>query len=174
MLLSPLQNTGKLFSQAWLQERPVVTQEFGKNPQVYKQFGLNGHNGTDFRCKVGTPLFAPCDGVAIVKNDGKAGYGMHVKIRSRHGAREVVLGHMSKVVVTDGQEVNMGQRLGDSGNTGFSTGPHLHFGLRFLVPSSKPVKEWVVKDYSNGYMGYVDPLPHLITWKGTFSTNDHN
>lgn len=173
MLLSPLQNTAKLFSQVWLQERPVITQMFGKNPTMYKPFGLNGHNGTDFRCKVGTPLFAPCDGVAIVRNDGKAGYGLHIKIRSKHGAREVVLGHMSKIVITDGAEVNMGQYVGDSGNTGFSTAQHLHLGLRFLVPSTKKITEWSVRDYNNGYLGWVDPLPHLITWKGTFLHSEH-
>jgi len=170
MLLCPLQNTAAL-QQDWVQKRPYITQVFGDNPQIYKQFGLTGHNGIDFRAAVGTPLFAPCDGIAKVVNDGHLGYGYHIKIRSAVGAKEVVLGHMSIVSIKDGQPVHMGQYLGTTGNSGFSTGPHLHFGLRFLKEGKNDVWKWEVTEYSNGYKGWVNPIQYILTWKGTLLTS---
>lgn len=169
MLLHPIENTAVLKS-TWVQVRPRITQLFGKNRQIYAQFGMDGHNGIDFGVPAGTPIFSPCDGKVKVKKD-TGGYGIHVKIRSHHGAREIVLGHLSKLVVTDGQSVNMGDQIGESGNTGFSTGPHLHMGLRFLTPQQGEIFSWPVANYDNGFFGYVDFLDKLITFKGTHTNS---
>ena len=143
MILCPLQNVG-LLRKEWIQVRPYITQKFGLNPDMYEQFGLDGHNGTDFRAKIGTQVFSPIDGKVKVKKD-ESGYGWHVKIRG--GEREIVLGHLSKFNVIDGQSVHMGDRIGLTGNTGFSTAPHLHFGLRRLKKGTGDIFKWDVKAY---------------------------
>ena len=169
MIISPLENTAiKYMGLYWKQKRPFITQEFGLNPEVYGRFGLDGHNGTDFRCKVGTPIYAPIDGKVKVKDSKSKGYGLHVKIRG--GDREVVLAHLSSVLVKDGDTLRLGQKIGYSGNTGFSTGPHLHFGFRNIIVDRKvkDIFKWKVKNYDNGYMGYWDVMPYTLTFKGTF------
>jgi murein DD-endopeptidase MepM/ murein hydrolase activator NlpD len=160
-----LQNTSILDTK-WIQVRPKVTQIFGINKATYSQFGLQGHNGLDLRCKVGTPLFAPCDGQVKIGFDGAhAGYGKWIKIRS--GDREITLGHLNSQEITDGAYVKMGQLIGYTGNTGFSTGPHLHITLKQLAPSSQNIWLWLVKNQGNGFKGAYDPQPYLLTWKGT-------
>jgi len=170
MLLSPLQNTATLENEIWIQKRPHVTQEFGKNPDIYRQFGLKGHNGIDYRAKVGTPLYAPCDGFTRYRKDSN-GYGWHVRIRSQHSPKEIVIGHMLKFPDKIKGEVNMGDLIGYSGNTGFSTGPHVHYGFRILLESDSNVWKWSVINYGNGYYGYIDPAPYTINWKGTHNEN---
>jgi len=157
MIISPLQNAGALLTGQWLQIRPYVTQGFGERPEVYKQFGLKGHNGLDMRAKIGTSIYAPFEGVAKVINDSN-GYGLHIKIRKDN--LECVLGHLSSVLIQDGQIVYLGQKIGLTGNSGFSTAPHLHFGIRYLNQDGN------VKDQNNGYAGYIDQKDLVITWKG--------
>lgn len=171
MIICPVQNTSTNIFGEWKQKRPRITQEFGLNPQIYNQFGLQGHNGIDYGIPIGTPIFAPFSGWVKVKKD-KNGYGMHVKIRTKEKRLECVLAHLSKFQVTHGQYVNMGDMVGLSGNTGFSTGPHLHFGVRTLLYTSyKDVFKWSVDNYDNGYFGYWDQLPYTLTWKGTSLKN---
>lgn len=167
MLLSPLENTAS-FAGAWVQVKPRITQKFGLNKQIYSRFGLVGHNGVDFGCPVGTPIFAPIEGIIKTGNDGSGGYGLYIKIRRAwHTPVEVVLAHLSNIVVSSGQTVNLGQLIGYSGNTGFSTGAHLHFGLRFLSKDSgEDLFNWSVKDKNNGYAGYINQLDSIITFKG--------
>lgn len=133
-------------------DKIYVTQHFGERPEVYKQFGLKGHNGTDFRTRFwDTPLarryvVSVMDGTVIeVGNQGKKGYGIFVRIRHR-GTEQTVSAHLTKPYVFVGQKVVAGQRIGLTGNTGFSSGPHLHFGWR-------PDK-W---KQNNGFAGYEDP-----------------
>ena len=168
MILSPVQNKAVMDTQ-WIQKRPRLSQHFGLNPQIYSQFGLKGHNGTDFAIPTGTPIYAPMDGEVKVKDDGVRGYGLHVRIRSPYKDAEIVLGHLSTANVTNGSKINMGEIIGYSGNTGFSTGPHLHMGYRKLKPGKQnKVWEWQVFDYSNGYYGYIDVIDWTLTWKGTY------
>lgn len=166
MIPCPLQNYAVFNTVDWVQRRRYVTQEFGKNPQIYSQFGMKGHNGIDYRAKVGTDVFSPIEGKVRVKKS-KGGYGWHVKIRNKL-EKEVVLAHLSKFFVKDGEYVYAQQKIGQTGNTGFSTGPHLHFGIRRLIAGKGDIFKWQVKDYDNGYYGYYDPLPHTSTWKGTY------
>lgn len=172
MILCPVQNTAVL-KQNWVQVRPRISQKFGITPfsDVYKQFGMIGHNGRDYAIPVGTPIFAPMDGEIIVKDSGKEGYGLHIRIRNDQKDLECVLGHLSETLVYGGRKINMGDKIALSGNTGFSFGPHLHCGFRRLRPSDKDVWSWEVLDYDNGYFGYFDHEEFEITWKGTFLKN---
>lgn len=160
MLLSPIQNTGVFLGGQWLQKRPRITQGFGENPAMYDQFGMLGHNGVDYGVPVGTEVFAPFEGDVYQVGDEKGtGYGRYIKLRKDN--LEFVLGHLSEVHVYTGQKVYMGDVIGKSGNTGYSTGPHLHVGVRYI-------EDGRVLNYTNGYKGYVDCLPMFITWKGGF------
>lgn len=139
-------------------DKVYITQKFGKNPNIYKQFGMAGHNGLDFRVRfVDSPLgkryiTAALDGTVIeVGNQGKGGYGVFVRMQHK-GTSQTIYGHLTKAYVKEGDKLKAGDRLGLSGNTGFSTGAHLHFGYR-------PIG-WK-KNYNNGFKGYVDPLPYL-------------
>lgn len=86
------------------------------------------HNGTDFGLPVGTPIIAPSDGVV-----DKAAYsrsaGYYIVLRHRGGWSTVYM-HLSKLLVKQGQRVKLGSTIARSGNTGISTGPHLHYELR--------------------------------------------
>jgi murein DD-endopeptidase MepM/ murein hydrolase activator NlpD len=143
-----------------------VSQKFGARPEVYKQWGLNGHDGVDYSCPTGTKLIAPFDGMIIsVKNSGSAGYGLHVKIWNRKNAC-VLYGHMKSVNVRLWQSVKIGQLIGLSDNTGNSTGPHLHLGLcqtNFLGYR-------INRD--NGFLGWINPLNnHTVKWVVTNPSN---
>lgn len=133
-------------------DKVYITQGFGEWPQHYAQYGMRGHNGLDFRTRfVDSPLAhrytdSVMDGVVTeVTNQGKAGYGLFVRIRHR-GNEETIYAHLSKSYVKVGQKVTAGERVGLTGNTGASTGSHLHMGWRENG-----------YDYNNGYKGYSDP-----------------
>lgn len=116
---------------------------------VYKKYGLVGHNGIDFRVKIGEPVYAICNGTVEHKND-PSGYGKYIKLTSTAKGTVYIYGHLSGYGTNNGATVNKGDIIGYGGNTGFSTAPHLHFEVR--PPSA-------VKN--NGYFGAVDPLPFI-------------
>ena len=92
------------------------------------------HEGMDFASSLGTPIYATADGV--VEDAGwESGFGRMVKIRHDFGV-ETWYGHMSKLRVSAGQRVSKGQQIGDMGNTGRSTGTHLHYEVHV---NGKPV-----------------------------------
>lgn len=125
-----------------------VSQLFGANPAMYARFNYLGHNGIDWAMPVGTPILSPHAGTVIEAREDKDGYGLYVKVEnSKEGS---VLAHFSQLDVKVGQKVSEGQRLGLSGNTGYSTDPHLHWGY-YLMP----------RDRSNGYGGFIDQSPYI-------------
>ncbi len=86
------------------------------------------HSGTDFAAPHGTPIYSTADGV-VVHAGWQSGYGRLVKIQHEFGI-ETRYAHMSKIRVKKGQRVSRGDRIGDMGNTGRSTGTHLHYEVR--------------------------------------------
>lgn len=86
------------------------------------------HKGTDFAAPHGTPIYSTADGV-IVHAGWQSGYGRLIKIQHQFGI-ETRYAHLSKIRVKVGQKVSRGQRIGDMGNTGRSTGTHLHYEVR--------------------------------------------
>ena len=86
------------------------------------------HYGTDFAGPVGTPIYATADGV-ITHAGWSSGYGRLVKIQHEFGI-ETRYGHLNAIRVQGGQRVSRGDRIGDMGNSGRSTGPHLHYEVR--------------------------------------------
>jgi LysM repeat protein len=96
-----------------------------------KTQGIHGYNGVDIGAPVGSTLLAAANGtVQVAKGSGwNGGYGKMVIISHPNGT-QTVYGHMNAVYVTTGQVVSQGEVIGESGNTGKSTGPHLHFEVR--------------------------------------------
>lgn len=86
------------------------------------------HEGIDMAAPVGTPVYATGDGTVIFAG-WQRGYGNVIKIQHELGT-ETRYGHLSKLHVRAGQQVSRGARIGDMGNTGRSTGPHLHYEVR--------------------------------------------
>ncbi len=87
------------------------------------------HTGMDFTAPIGTEIYATGNGVVSkVENDGR-GYGNNIIINHGYGY-ETLYGHMSRFSVRQGQKVNRGDLIGYSGNSGSSTGPHLHYEVR--------------------------------------------
>lgn len=130
---SKLPKTGKGVLQYPL-AKVNITQYFGNtpfasaNPQVYNG---GGHNGIDFSAKVGTPIYAAASGVVLGTGDtdaacGGVSYGKWVLIKHTNGLTSLYA-HLSVIQAYAGQSVSVGDKIGLSGNTGYSTGPHLHF-----------------------------------------------
>jgi murein DD-endopeptidase MepM/ murein hydrolase activator NlpD len=96
-----------------------------------KREGGRVHKGIDVALPVGTPLKAVMDGVVSKAQSGSGShsYGLYVVIE-HSGGKSTLYAHMSKINVKVGDKVTKGQIIGLSGNTGHSTGPHLHFELR--------------------------------------------
>ena len=96
------------------------------------------HNGLDLKVNIGDTIVAAFDGkVRIVKYE-RRGYGKYVVIRHDNGL-ETVYGHLSKQLVEENQLVQAGEVIGLGGNTGRSTGSHLHFETRFLGIAINPI-----------------------------------
>jgi murein DD-endopeptidase MepM/ murein hydrolase activator NlpD len=105
-----------------------------KNGKITTPFGKKGsnwskgfHTGVDFAVKSGTEVLAVANGKIEPANWGKS-YGIQAIQKVEGGW--VIYAHLSKLDVKPGDKVVKGQRIGLSGNTGNSTGPHLHFELR--------------------------------------------
>ncbi len=104
---------------------PITQGYQNYNPGLYR---TGYHTGIDIGVPVGTRLYAPVSG-AVVQAGWNGGYGNSVTIRLDNGMT-LILGHLSQVAVKPGQRVSAGAFLGLSGNTGYSTGPHLHVEMR--------------------------------------------
>ena len=105
-----------------------ITSDYGLRPNPMGG-GVEFHNGIDFGVKPGTPVHATANGV--VESAGwKSGYGNCVVIDHPFGYRSL-FGHLSTIRVKAGDTVTRGQVIALSGNTGRSTGPHLHYTLLY-------------------------------------------
>lgn len=90
--------------------------------------GYRRHEGQDMAGAYGSPIYSTADGV-VTFTGWESGYGQLIKIQHAFGI-ETRYGHLSKIKVTVGQRVSRGDRIGDMGNTGRSTGTHLHYEIR--------------------------------------------
>lgn len=105
----------------------TITQYFGNSWSIYSS---GRHGGIDIGTPVGTPIYAPKDGVISVASYGwNGGYGNLTTLYIGNGYL-FFFGHQSSIVVSEKQYVKQGQLIGYTGNTGLSTGPHLHFELQ--------------------------------------------
>jgi murein DD-endopeptidase MepM/ murein hydrolase activator NlpD len=110
-----------------------ITSQFGYRTSPFtgqREF----HRGLDIASRMRTPILAPADGV-VVSAAESGGFGHRVTLRHGYGI-ETIYGHLEEVLVKPGQRVSRGDRLGLMGNTGRSTGPHLHYQVQV---NGKPV-----------------------------------
>jgi murein DD-endopeptidase MepM/ murein hydrolase activator NlpD len=134
-----------------------ITQLFGVNSDYYRQFGLAGHEGLDLVPRDGD-LAIHCveDGVVTKDIDdpiaGKS-YGIYVVVLSAPSRRNWYYCHMAENYVAQGRAVRRGDVLGKMGNTGNTTGPHLHLGVKNTDASGNTLNA------NDGFYGFVDPLP---------------
>ena len=96
------------------------------------------HNGLDLKVNIGDTIVAAFDGKVRIVRYERRGYGKYVVIRHDNGL-ETVYGHLSKQLVEENQLVKAGEVIGLGGNTGRSTGSHLHFETRFLGIAINPI-----------------------------------
>jgi LysM repeat protein len=98
----------------------------------YRSQGIHGYNAVDLAAPVGTPIYAAANGTAIIaRGDGgwNGGYGNYVVIKHANGA-QTLYAHMNTVGIKQGQTISQGVQIGTVGNTGRSTGAHIHFEVR--------------------------------------------
>lgn len=146
-----------------------ITSKFGEVSSIHK----TPHTGIDIGLNEGTPLRSVYDGVIKQVYDGSANIGKGVKIQFEDGT-EGIYGHLSDVKVKEGEMVQDGQIIGLSGNTGRSTGGHLHFSLKkdgeFIDPSSVVDKtvnhSWLDTFIHNGKVGDgIGDIPDFSIWE---------
>ncbi len=129
-----------------------VSQKFGVNKEFYKKLKIEGHNGVDYGIPVGTPLRSCINGRVVQIGHDNGGFGNFVMLFDYVQFMYVVYAHLSKLKIKkQWANVSKGKLIGWSGNSGWSTGPHLHFGIR---PSTKT---WGIKYKDNGFHGYINP-----------------
>ena len=110
---------------------------FGKR-KAPKKGASTYHKGIDWATPVGTAVYASCGGTVVTAGWGR-GYGNVVMIQHPDG-KQTRYGHLSKILVKNGQTVSQGQKIALSGNTGVSTGPHLHFEILVGGGQVNPLK----------------------------------
>lgn len=137
-----------------------VTQKFGVNAEYYAKFGLKGHEGLDC-IPTGTSwdVRALADGVVVNESDDprSGAYGIWLTLWHPTLKKATQYCHLKENYIKPGDKVIAGQKIGTMGNTGNSTGPHLHLNV-FEVDSNG-----VRLNKSNGYNGGIDPEPFLAS-----------
>lgn len=118
----------------WPTDSVRITQYFGNTPFARSgAYAGKGHNGIDIGIPIGTPLKAALTGTVIGTGNtdsvrGCYSFGKWIMIKHANGL-STLYAHMSQINVSEGQDVGTGQVIGYSGETGYATGPHLHFGV---------------------------------------------
>ncbi len=125
------------------------------------------HTGVDFVARLGTSVYATADGVVSFADSGwNGGYGKLIKITHSFGFK-TFYAHLGEILVENGSFVKKGQIIAKSGNTGISTGPHLHYEVRFLEQPINPVHfaRWDMKDFDS-----IFKKERSIQWQSLLTT----
>ena len=156
---------------SWPLDYIYVTQLFGKTEAGKRLYANGTHNGTDFRASIGTPVKAMADGVVAGTGNTDAqcpgvSFGRFVLIKYNNGLASTY-GHLSLIKVNTGDNVARGQIVGYSGNTGYSTGPHLHVSVyakdavEIKTLPSKSCPGRVLTQPISPINAYLDPMYYL-------------
>jgi murein DD-endopeptidase MepM/ murein hydrolase activator NlpD len=127
-----------------------ISSKFGKriHPILKKQ---EFHTGIDLKAKMNTPVLAPADGVVEYgMRHKKSGYGKLIIIAHNFGFK-TLYGHLNKIDRKVGEVVRKGDIIGYTGNTGLSSGPHLHYEIKYINMPLNPENfmTWNLKNYDN-------------------------
>lgn len=157
----------------WPLDNIYITQYFGNTPFATANAQLysgRGHNGLDFRATIGTPVKASLSGTVVGTGNTDIVYncyslGKWILVRHVNGL-STLYAHLSVQAVATGQQVTTGEIIGYSGNTGYTTGPHLHFGV--YASSGIEIKRFTNSRSCNGAVlpvavlqAYLNPLSYL-------------
>ncbi len=159
---------------SWPLDEIFITQEFGAKTGPHRTY-VNGHGGTDFRARTPLPVKAMADGVVAGAGDTDVqcpgvSFGRFILIKYNNGLASTY-GHMSLVKVSAGERVSRGQIVGYTGNTGSSTGPHLHVSLyardavNLKTIPSKSCPGRVLTQPIAPTGAYLDPMYYLPAYK---------
>ena len=125
---------------------PIAIDSMARITSKYGPRRRRMHRGIDLKVLKGDTIRAAFDGKVRIRNYERRGYGYYLVIRHPNGL-ETVYGHLSKQLVKVNDIVKAGQPIGLGGNTGRSTGSHLHFETRFLGQAINPAE---IIDFENG------------------------
>ncbi|MFA6297139.1 MAG: peptidoglycan DD-metalloendopeptidase family protein [Candidatus Paceibacterota bacterium] len=153
---------------SWPTDDVYITQQFGVTNASGRLYASGSHNGIDLKALRGTPVHAIADGtVAGTGNTDlacpRASFGQWILVKHDNGLA-ATFAHLSVISVSPGQKVTRGQVIGYSGNTGYSTGPHLHISVYpndGVSPQNRPSASCAGKTF---YMpiaavnAYLDPM----------------
>jgi murein DD-endopeptidase MepM/ murein hydrolase activator NlpD len=160
---------------SWPLDSVKISQFFGKTVAAKRLYASGTHNGVDFGVPIGSPVKAMANGVVLGTGDTDVqcpgvSFGRFVTIKYDNGLSST-FGHLSVIKVSSGDSVVRGQIVGLSGNTGYSTGPHLHVSVyangsvevKTLPSKSCPGK--VLTQPIAAINGYLDPMLYLPNYK---------
>jgi murein DD-endopeptidase MepM/ murein hydrolase activator NlpD len=154
----------------WPLDSVFITQYFGRTVDAKRLYASGTHNGIDLRASIGTPVKASAGGEVTAVGDtdvqpGCYSYGKWVLLKHPNGL-STLYAHLSLIKVAPGQAIAAGQLIGYSGNTGYSTGPHLH--LTVYATQGVRVQKYVTSNYCKNVTvpiadpkAYLDPLEYL-------------
>ena len=134
-------------------ESRKITDIFGYRPRRRRM-----HNGLDIKVQTGDTIYAAFDGKVRITSYQRRGYGHYVVIRHNNGI-ETLYAHLSKKLVTEDQNVKAGDPIGLGGNTGRSTGSHLHFETILLGKCIDPALLFDFKNQTTTGNSYVYRKP---------------
>ena len=121
------------------------------------------HEGLDFACDIGTPVYATGNGT-VIEAGWNSGYGNMVVIS--HGYNYTTrYAHLSKMLVTKGATVKRGDKIAETGNTGKSTGAHLHYEVRFKGAPQNPINYYyldITPDEYDALVREADNAGHVM------------
>jgi hypothetical protein len=120
-----------------------VTNDFGTPNPAYAAIYGRRHPGTDYGMPIGTPLCSPVDGVVTAARLDRSGFGRGYFVEILSDGKYYGLCHMNSVAVSEGQQVTEGTPIGPSGNTGLSTGPHLHMYVCLSPSPNVPLDQFL-------------------------------
>jgi murein DD-endopeptidase MepM/ murein hydrolase activator NlpD len=112
--------------------------KFGYRSNPFHGHNSEFHSGVDIRGNTGDDIKSTANGVVVLAS-WYSGYGNCVKIKHAHGY-QTLYGHLSRISVKNGQKIKANQKIGELGSTGRSTGPHLHYEVRYQDRPINPAK----------------------------------
>ncbi|NLT02366.1 MAG: peptidoglycan DD-metalloendopeptidase family protein [Bacteroidales bacterium] len=146
-----------------------VTSPFGPRKRRF-------HNGIDLKVQVGDTIRAAFNGRVRVRRYNKGGYGYFLVLRHKDGV-ETIYGHLSRFLVAPNQEIKAGDPIALGGNTGRSTGSHLHFEVRIMGQPLNPSKLFSFTDYlplkDYYYVVKDEAFSERLRYSGVYTAKTH-
>jgi len=128
------------------------------------------HRGLDMKAKMNTPVYATADGIVEWAGFHKrSGFGKLIILQHNYGFR-AYFGHLNKIVIKSGKFVKKGDLIAYTGNSGMSSGPHLHYEIRFIQRAVNPYEfvKWSVTNYKD-----IFEKEKKIPWQSLITATAH-